>query len=317
MRAAAEADIIVTFYNPRSRGRDWQLPKALGILAEHREPGTPVGVVRNASRPDESARLSTLGELDPGRRHDDGRDGRQHRDPGHRGPHGDSARLPLAAGPRRPSEPRRPPHRAGVVPAAPRPPGHLALRAADPGGRGAGHPLRGRPGVRDDLVTDEGAWSRPTRRCTRVRPSSWTWRWSPRASPSGRPSADSKDAESGPGLTRSAHAIRLAYEQVGPGALWVIGCAPTALEELLDPRRRARARHRPARRLRRRGRVQGGAARERAARRQQRIREGRFGGRRGRAQRPSVPPRAVAEVDTAVAVAVDVLRTPATTEEYP
>jgi precorrin-8X/cobalt-precorrin-8 methylmutase len=42
-----------------------------------------------------------------------------------------------------------------------------------------------------------------------------------------------KDAESGPGLTRSAHAIRLAYEEVGPGALWVIGCAPTALEELL------------------------------------------------------------------------------------
>ncbi|MEU7055492.1 precorrin-8X methylmutase [Streptomyces sp. NPDC046197] len=42
-----------------------------------------------------------------------------------------------------------------------------------------------------------------------------------------------KDARSGPGLTRSAHAVRLAYEDVGPGALWVIGCAPTALEELL------------------------------------------------------------------------------------
>ncbi|MGW3957022.1 precorrin-8X methylmutase [Streptomyces sp. NPDC004752] len=42
-----------------------------------------------------------------------------------------------------------------------------------------------------------------------------------------------RDAESGPGLTRSAHAVRLAYEDVGPGALWVIGCAPTALEELL------------------------------------------------------------------------------------
>ncbi|MFD3476450.1 precorrin-3B C(17)-methyltransferase [Streptomyces sp. NPDC058695] len=65
VRAAAEADIVVTFYNPRSRGRDWQLPKALGILAEHREPGTPVGVVRNASRADESSRLTTLGELDP------------------------------------------------------------------------------------------------------------------------------------------------------------------------------------------------------------------------------------------------------------
>ncbi|MGW5125623.1 precorrin-8X methylmutase [Streptomyces sp. NPDC004069] len=42
-----------------------------------------------------------------------------------------------------------------------------------------------------------------------------------------------KDARSGPGMTRSAHAARLAYEDVGPGALWVIGCAPTALEELL------------------------------------------------------------------------------------
>ncbi|MEU5889748.1 precorrin-3B C(17)-methyltransferase [Streptomyces sp. NPDC047461] len=65
VRAAAEADIVVTFYNPRSRGRDWQLPKALAILAEHREPTTPVGVVRNASRPDESGRLTSLGSLDP------------------------------------------------------------------------------------------------------------------------------------------------------------------------------------------------------------------------------------------------------------
>nr|WP_202424961.1 precorrin-3B C(17)-methyltransferase [Streptomyces sp. HUCO-GS316] len=66
VRAAAEADIVVTFYNPRSRGRDWQLPKALAILAGHREPGTPVGVVRNASRPDESSLLTTLTALDPG-----------------------------------------------------------------------------------------------------------------------------------------------------------------------------------------------------------------------------------------------------------
>ncbi|MEW1778678.1 precorrin-3B C(17)-methyltransferase [Streptomyces sp. NPDC086777] len=65
VRAAAEADIVVTFYNPRSRGRDWQLPKALAILAGHREPTTPVGVVRNASRPDESSRLTTLAALDP------------------------------------------------------------------------------------------------------------------------------------------------------------------------------------------------------------------------------------------------------------
>ncbi|MFJ2731682.1 MULTISPECIES: precorrin-3B C(17)-methyltransferase [unclassified Streptomyces] len=65
VRAAAEADLVVTFYNPRSRGRDWQLPKALAILAGHREPATPVGVVRNASRPDESSRVTTLATLDP------------------------------------------------------------------------------------------------------------------------------------------------------------------------------------------------------------------------------------------------------------
>lgn len=65
VRAAAEADLVVTFYNPRSRGRDWQLPKALAVLAGHRAPGTPVGVVRNASRVDESVRLTTLAALDP------------------------------------------------------------------------------------------------------------------------------------------------------------------------------------------------------------------------------------------------------------
>jgi precorrin-8X/cobalt-precorrin-8 methylmutase len=35
------------------------------------------------------------------------------------------------------------------------------------------------------------------------------------------------------GLTRSAAAARIALARVGPGAVWVIGCAPTALEELI------------------------------------------------------------------------------------
>jgi cobalt-precorrin 5A hydrolase/precorrin-3B C17-methyltransferase len=64
VRAAAETDLVVTFYNPRSRGRDWQLPKSLAVLGEHRLPSTPVGVVRNASRPGECATLTTLDELD-------------------------------------------------------------------------------------------------------------------------------------------------------------------------------------------------------------------------------------------------------------
>ena len=64
VRAVAEADFVVTFYNPRSRGRTWQLPKALALLADHRAPETPVGVVRNASRDGERVLLTTLADLD-------------------------------------------------------------------------------------------------------------------------------------------------------------------------------------------------------------------------------------------------------------
>ncbi|MFD0788132.1 precorrin-3B C(17)-methyltransferase, partial [Micromonospora azadirachtae] len=41
-----------------------QLGAALKILGRHRPPLTPVGVVRNASRPDEWVHLATLAELD-------------------------------------------------------------------------------------------------------------------------------------------------------------------------------------------------------------------------------------------------------------
>ncbi|WUR57186.1 precorrin-3B C(17)-methyltransferase [Micromonospora chokoriensis] len=63
--AAAEGDFVTVFYNPRSRARDWQLGKALGILAAHRSPDAPVGVVRNASRPGERVHLATVATLDP------------------------------------------------------------------------------------------------------------------------------------------------------------------------------------------------------------------------------------------------------------
>ncbi|MCW2666876.1 MAG: Precorrin methylase, partial [Frankiales bacterium] len=64
VRAVAQADLVVTFYNPRSRGRDWQLPKAIAMLLEHRPASTPVGIVTDASRPAQTVVLTTLGELD-------------------------------------------------------------------------------------------------------------------------------------------------------------------------------------------------------------------------------------------------------------
>ncbi|RJL22839.1 precorrin-8X methylmutase [Bailinhaonella thermotolerans] len=36
------------------------------------------------------------------------------------------------------------------------------------------------------------------------------------------------------GLTRSAAAVRVAYGDAGPGAVWVVGCAPTALFEVIE-----------------------------------------------------------------------------------
>jgi cobalt-precorrin 5A hydrolase/precorrin-3B C17-methyltransferase len=63
--AAADADLVVCFYNPASRERDWQLRKALAILAAQRPPGTPVGWVRDATRPGQRTGLATLATFDP------------------------------------------------------------------------------------------------------------------------------------------------------------------------------------------------------------------------------------------------------------
>jgi cobalt-precorrin 5A hydrolase / precorrin-3B C17-methyltransferase len=65
IRAAAEGDFVVAFYNPRSKERDWQLGAALEILASHRDPGTPVGVVHDAFRPGQRVLVTTLAEIDP------------------------------------------------------------------------------------------------------------------------------------------------------------------------------------------------------------------------------------------------------------
>ena len=64
VRAAADGDFVVSFYNPRSAKRDWQLPKALAILRDRRPGTTPVAIVTNASRDDESTVLTTLDEVD-------------------------------------------------------------------------------------------------------------------------------------------------------------------------------------------------------------------------------------------------------------
>jgi cobalt-precorrin 5A hydrolase / precorrin-3B C17-methyltransferase len=65
LRACATADLVVCLYNPRSHGRARRFDEAIAILAEHRDLDTPVGLVRDASRPGERVVLTTLGGIDP------------------------------------------------------------------------------------------------------------------------------------------------------------------------------------------------------------------------------------------------------------
>ncbi len=64
LRAAADADLVVALYNPRSRGRTWQLSAALEILGTKRAPITPVGIVTDAGRHGQRSQIATLATLD-------------------------------------------------------------------------------------------------------------------------------------------------------------------------------------------------------------------------------------------------------------
>ncbi|CAH2032025.1 cobyric acid synthase [Trichlorobacter ammonificans] len=63
LAAAAAADFVIALYNPRSTRRTSQLEEARRLCLLHRPAATPVGIVRNACRPDEEVEVTTLGEL--------------------------------------------------------------------------------------------------------------------------------------------------------------------------------------------------------------------------------------------------------------
>jgi len=63
LEAASAADFVVALYNPRSRSRTQQVVTAREILLRHRSTETPVGIVRQATRHDETITVTTLGEF--------------------------------------------------------------------------------------------------------------------------------------------------------------------------------------------------------------------------------------------------------------
>lgn len=65
IKGAAYADFVTAIYNPKSKGRYWQLHRLKEIFLEDRSPETPVGYVRNAGRDEQQVTITTLGKFDP------------------------------------------------------------------------------------------------------------------------------------------------------------------------------------------------------------------------------------------------------------
>ncbi|CAO3307053.1 MULTISPECIES: precorrin-3B C(17)-methyltransferase [unclassified Pseudomonas] len=62
---AAQADLVLAFYNPISKSRPHQLGVALEVVRRHREGSTPVVLGRDIGRPGQTLKVVTLAELLP------------------------------------------------------------------------------------------------------------------------------------------------------------------------------------------------------------------------------------------------------------
>lgn len=65
VKAAAEGDFVISFYNPRSLKRRDQLERAFAILKAHRPPDTPVIIASNLGRTEENVRIVKFADFNP------------------------------------------------------------------------------------------------------------------------------------------------------------------------------------------------------------------------------------------------------------
>ena len=65
IKAAATGDFVTAVYNPKSHGRYWQLYRLQELFLMERSADTPVGYVRQAGRPEQQGKVTTLGAFDP------------------------------------------------------------------------------------------------------------------------------------------------------------------------------------------------------------------------------------------------------------
>jgi cobalt-precorrin 5A hydrolase/precorrin-3B C17-methyltransferase len=247
LRAAAQGDFVISLYNPRSRGRSWQLEEARRLLLSERGPLTPVGLVTDAYRPGQRVELTTLGQLDVA-------------DAGMTttvviG----SSQTRMVAG--RMVTPRGYPHQGDrAPPAAARREVHpieaesygilrslVDLSHLGPLARAVAERVIHASADLEyahDLVLDEAALragvaalraGAPIVVDARMVGAAITARGVVCALDLADRAGDGSTQRPARGeRTRSAAGVRSAASQVGAGAVWVIGCAPSALRELLD-----------------------------------------------------------------------------------
>jgi precorrin-3B C17-methyltransferase len=63
VKCAAEADFVIVLYNPKSSQRGWQIQKTVDTILQFKSPYTLVGIVKDASREDESVIITTLDKI--------------------------------------------------------------------------------------------------------------------------------------------------------------------------------------------------------------------------------------------------------------
>ena len=64
VRNAADADMVISLYNPRSKGRSEHLANAFKIMGEFKDGSTPVGIVKDVGREDQEKFICTFDTMD-------------------------------------------------------------------------------------------------------------------------------------------------------------------------------------------------------------------------------------------------------------
>lgn len=60
IHCCSDSDLIISIYNPKSKGRDWQIKKTQEIMLKYKKHDTPVAILKNIGRIGESYTASTL-----------------------------------------------------------------------------------------------------------------------------------------------------------------------------------------------------------------------------------------------------------------